>query len=348
MQHPRTAASGHPSTDGPSADAHSIDGPTLARALIAAADALGAQADAINAINVFPVPDGDTGTNMWMTMRAAADEVAIASDPRAAVVAKAAAQGALMGAKGNSGVILSQILAGFAAFPAVEATLDAEAIAGALERARDAAYHVVSQPREGTILTAISAAATAARAYDGARADEALAAAVEAAHDAVARTPELLPVLKEAGVVDSGAQGLYVMLDGMLRGVRGESTRTSHDDLGAIDTSWLAATQQAHAHGETSGYCTEFVVSGDALSAETVRERLRALGDSLLVVGGGDLLRVHLHTHAPDEALAYARSIGAVSREKIDDMSAQFANLAARDDPRRAATSAPIAAVAVV
>ena len=312
-------------------DAARIDGPALARAFAAGSEALRRQADAINAINVFPVPDGDTGTNMWLTMHAAVEEIARTDAASAHAVAAAVARGSLMGAKGNSGVILSQILAGIVP-PDDDGGLDAAALADGLERARAAAYRVVSAPKEGTILTAISAAAAAAEGAARAGGDvlQTLAAAVDATRAAVAQTPELLPVLKEAGVVDSGAQGLLVLLDGALRGLRGEDQASYEGGFGAIDDSWIGATQHLHAHDGASGFCTEFVVSGTALDTENIRRELGRTGESLLVVGGGDVVRVHVHTQDPDAALAYGRALGAVSHEKVDDMEAQFQALAAR------------------
>lgn len=326
-----------------------IDGAALRRAFAGGAAALRAQADALNAINVFPIPDGDTGTNMSQTMRAAIDEVERAGGDDVASIAKAAAQGALMGAKGNSGVILSQIIGGFAALPDTIEMLDTAALADALEHARAAAYKVVSNPKEGTILTAISAAASAAAqsADGGGDVDAALAAVVAATRDAVARTPELLPVLKEAGVVDAGAQGLYVLLDGMLRALRGEEAAGASDDLGAIDASWLSATEQTHHDGARSGFCTEFVIHGDALDSDAIRGQLSSLGDSLLVVGGGELVRVHVHTQTPDDALACGRGIGTLSHEKVDDMEAQFQSLAARSHVEPVQHTEGIAVVAV-
>jgi len=313
-----------------------IDGPALARAFAAGAAALRLQAEALNAINVFPIPDGDTGTNMSLTMSAAATIIEASGATTAAGVAKEAAQASLMSAKGNSGVILSQILAGFTAAVTGD-TIDGRTLAGALDRARAAAYRVVSNPREGTILTAITGAseAAAAAARDNASADAVLAAAVEGTRDAVARTPDLLPVLKEAGVVDAGAQGLFVLLDGMLRGLRGEPIDGAPSDFGAIDASWLEAREQLHGDGAQAGFCTEFVIQTDpsmrgALDPDAIRAHLQSFGDSLLVVGDGAFVRVHVHTAAPDDALEYARSLGAVSHEKADDMERQFAALAAR------------------
>jgi DAK2 domain fusion protein YloV len=358
MPHPRPAHD-EPAT----APANAIDGRALAGALAAGAAALAEQADAINAINVFPVPDGDTGTNMSMTMRtasAAAGRAASAAAGRAtgaggghagppsvAEVAQAAADAALTGAKGNSGVILSQILAGFAAMPD-DAPLDAPALASALERGRDAAYRMVSQPKEGTILTAIAEAARGARrsAASGGDADAALAAAADGAREAVANSPNLLPVLREAGVVDSGAQGLYVLLEGMLHGLRGEAPGVSLE-AGHIDESWLAATERTHAD-DAFGFCTEFVVTGARLDRAAVRERLATMGASVLVVGGDEMLRVHVHAEDPAPIFAYARTLGAVAHEKADDMQAQMASLARRTAAADARPSAPNGTTAVV
>ncbi|MEX0750059.1 MAG: DAK2 domain-containing protein, partial [Dehalococcoidia bacterium] len=291
-----------------------------------------------------PVPDGDTGTNLSLTMQAAAGAITLDDERSAEVVATAAAKAALMGAKGNSGVILSQILAGFAAMPDHDAALDGASLARAFARARDAAYKVVSQPKEGTILTAIAAAADAAALAGNASTVIVLDAVVTATREAVDRTPDLLPVLKEAGVVDAGAQGLYVLLDGMLRGLRGEEGATAAADLGAIDPAWLAATVRTHAHGDAqSGFCTEFVVTGAAIDADALRTRMHALGNSVLVVGGDDVVRVHVHTHVPDDALAHARTLGDVSHEKVDDMEAQFRALAASSP-----SVAPTEGIAVV
>lgn len=329
---------------GPDAGTSSLDAAAFSRMLAGGAAALEQQAAALNAINVFPVPDGDTGANMSSTMRAALDAVAEADRASVHAVAKAATHGALMGAKGNSGVILSQIIGGFAAALADHPALDASTLAAAFERGQQAAYHVVSSPREGTILTGITAVALAgAHAAEHGDAEQVLAAAVEAARGAAERTPDLMPLLKEAGVVDAGAQGLYVMLDGMLRGLRGEEMAEAHD-LGAISTGWLTARSQLHDDGLRAGYCTEFIVEGEALDPDAIRAHLASKGESLLVIGDGDLVRVHVHTTEPEAALAYARSLGAVSREKAEDMEAQFEALSGHRD----AAPAPAAALAIV
>ncbi|HZP57426.1 MAG TPA: DAK2 domain-containing protein [Dehalococcoidia bacterium] len=319
-----------------------IDGPTLARMLEGASDALSAQAAAINAINVFPVPDGDTGTNMSLTLAPAAAAASAAAT--ATEAAHHAAREALMSAKGNSGVILSQILSGMArALDGIEAA-DARAIAQALAAGREQAYAAVSEPREGTILTCITDAARAAGEHAADSPDAMLAAVVDAARASVARTPDLLPVLREAGVVDSGAQGLLVAFEGMLRGLRGESAPRTGDGLGRIDAGWLAATQRAHGVAE-EGFCTEFVVSGDALDVDALRREVRALGTSALVVAGEGLARVHVHTRQPEAALARGRAHGAVSHEKVDDMRAQVARVRAAA-PGRAPAMVAVVAVA--
>jgi hypothetical protein len=323
-----------------------ITGPDLARAYAGGAEALRRETAALNAINVFPVPDGDTGTNMSLTMRAAVDELARSGGDTAEAVARATAQGALMGAKGNSGVILSQILAGVAAMDGT-AKLGGAEVAAALARARDAAYRVVSKPREGTILSAITGAAAAAQQEATGDALAAMAAAVDGAREAVERTPELLPVLKEAGVVDAGAQGLFVLLDGMLRTLRGEELAAA-GTLGAIDAEWLMARRDAHdVEGSREGFCTEFVISGGGLDTGAISARLTEMGGtSALVVGGGELARVHVHTHRAEEVLAYARTLGTVSHEKVDDMEAQFRDLAPGGDDTAGAPAMTVVAVA--
>ncbi len=289
---------------------------------------LRANADAINAINVFPVPDGDTGTNMYLTMRAAVDEAARLNGASAGQVARAMARGALMGARGNSGVILSQILRGLARLTADLPHLTGSDIAAGLEAGQQAAYDAVSRPVEGTILTVLTRAAEAARnrSDDSADPEGALEAAVEAARRAVDETPLLLPVLTEAGVVDAGGQGFYVLLDGALRSLRGELPAGSGQAAGQVEASWLAATEVLHEHDESErfGYCTEFVLDGGGLDRQDVRARMAALGESVLVVGDEDLLRIHLHTRDPGAALTAATTVGTISHVKVENMEAQL------------------------
>ena len=326
---------------------HALSGTIFRIAVTDASALLRRHVAVLNAINVFPVPDGDTGTNMHLTFRAGVDELAGLTDGDLSAAAHALAHGTLMGARGNSGVILSQILRGFAAALDGHAEADGPAIAAALAAGAQAAREALSEPKEGTILTVAGDAAQAIARDTPAAADDALARAVDAAKASVERTPELLPVLKEAGVVDAGGLGLAVILEGLLRSIRHEPLDVDLAPEAAVQVEWrneAASFHEAH-HGET-GYCTEFVVSGDALDAAAMRERLAALGTSLLVVGGNDLLRVHLHTTTPDDALAYGRTLGDVSRVKIDNMEAQIQRFVADKMPE-APVASTIGVVAV-
>jgi len=284
-------------------------------------------AEAINSINVFPVPDGDTGTNMYLTMRATMDEAYESGSDAAGVVAKAMAKGALMGARGNSGVILSQALRGLANSLSDKDRFDGVDFAAALDEAAVSARRAVSQPVEGTILTVMHEVAAAASRRSrklGSSLKSVLACAVDAAKDAVAKTPTLLPVLREAGVVDAGGQGLYVILEGALRYLRGDLASLAPLAIHDPERTWLKATVALHEGGETGyGYCSEFLVEGERLDAKATLDRMVELGDSVLVVGDESLLRVHLHTSNPGAAISYGTSLGKVSDVKIDNIQAQ-------------------------
>jgi uncharacterized protein len=284
-------------------------------------------AQAINSINVFPVPDGDTGTNMYLTMRATMEEAYGSGSEAANVVAGAMAKGALMGARGNSGVILSQILRGFADSLSEKERFNTLDFVDALDKAAVNADRAVTHPVEGTILTVMRAVAAAAReraAKVRGGLKNILAAAVDAAKDSVANTPSLLPALREAGVVDAGGQGLYVMLEGALRYLRGDLSSLAPLAVQDPEKTWARATSALHDVGESAyGYCTEFLVGGEKLNAAAILERMLELGDSVLVVGDEALLRVHVHTGDPDAALAYGRSLGEVTQPKVDNISEQ-------------------------
>lgn len=302
-------------------------GEELARALRYAAAWLERHAGAIDALNVFPVPDGDTGLNMSVTLRAAvtaADE----HDGGLGAVAQAAARGALMGARGNSGVILSQLLRGFADQVRAADELTAVALASGLTEGARAAYQAVLEPVEGTILTVARGAAEAAReaVERGAGLEDTLAAACRAAAEAVERTPDQLAVLREAGVVDAGGRGLAVVLDGLLRGLRDEPLDAAPL---VADSPWRAG-QPAQAlprvaHEEEHGYCTEFVVTGSGLDAAAIREAMGGFGGSVVVVGDATAVHVHLHTPDPGRPLSYATQRGALTWVKIENMDEQRA-----------------------
>jgi hypothetical protein len=323
-----------------------LDGAAFRRMLAAASAWLDEHADAIDAINVFPVPDGDTGRNMAQTLRAAWE--AVGNEPSDALgdVLRAAADGALLGARGNSGVILSQWMRGLA--QGVEDRRDASTgvLAEALARASTRAYAAIEEPREGTILSVTRAAAACGPNPDAFTPHEALRGAVVRAEEAVARTPEQMPLLAEAGVVDSGAQGLAVVLAGFERGLREDDLPPPAADFGQIRTEWLVGASPVTETGGGFGFCTEFVLSGAGLDLERLREELDSLGDSLVVAGDDRLARIHIHTDTPEAAFDAGRRFGAVDQCTTDDMDARHAELARRADAAGDG-GATVAAVAV-
>ncbi len=310
----------------------------------------------VNAINVFPVPDGDTGTNMHLTMRSTMEEADRCQEPEAGAILGAMAHGALMGARGNSGVILSQIVRGVALAVKGEAELDPKALAAGFQQGSDTAYKAVTQPTEGTILTVIRDVASAAG--DNADGDVAglMAAVVDAARDSVARTPDLLPVLAEAGVVDAGGQGLFVLLEGMLRHLRGETVEGEEAVTdGSLEKEFLSVVEQHHEAEESPyGYCTEVLIEGQALPVDELRERVLAMGDSVLVVGDESLVRIHVHTDDPGVLLTLGTGAGSLVQVKVDNIRHQaerFVELHQERDEAAARVSAPeslISSVAVV
>ncbi len=303
------------------------DGRRLLAGLEAAATWLEGQRAAVDALNVFPVPDGDTGTNMSMTLNAALREARDSGSTAAGKVAERAAYGALMGARGNSGVILSQLLRGFARALQSETRLDATTLAAALTAAAETAGRAVMKPVEGTILTVSAAAAraaTEAAAHDS-DALAVLAASLKEARAAVARTTEQMALLKQAGVVDAGAQGYMLILEGFSRYLHGEPTDV--ESAAPVGTGVDSANAPLHMarveHGDDYGYCTEFIVAGPGLDLPAIRERVNSLGSSTLVVGEESLVRVHIHTEDPGRVLSYAASLGQLHKIKIDNMQAQ-------------------------
>ena len=281
-------------------------------------------APSINALNVFPVPDGDTGINMLLTMRAATEEASRSPDGSAAAVAQAMARGSLMGARGNSGVILSQIFRGLAHGLDNKRTFSPHDFANALAESANFAYKGVTKPVEGTILTVIREAAAAAQAKSSSNNTDLLSVmetVVEEAKASVARTPSLLPVLRQAGVVDAGGQGLYVVFEGALRYLRGEPAEAEPAETAPVAASIIAA--QKPAEKAKYGYCTEFLLYGKALDPEAIREKLSTLGESVLAVGDEAMVRVHLHTFDPGIALSYAAALGTLQQVKVEDMDDQ-------------------------
>ncbi|HZT08557.1 MAG TPA: DAK2 domain-containing protein [Chloroflexota bacterium] len=319
----------------------------LKSAIASAAELVERRAAAINALNVFPVPDGDTGTNMALTLRSAADAALACSDHRLAEVANAAAHGALMGARGNSGVILAQILRGMARALSVHRTLDSDAFARALRAGSVAAYEAVVDPVEGTMLTVARMAAAEAghSALDGHDLLTTLTRCHEAARAAVAETPRQLPILEQAGVVDAGGEGFRTFLDGILATVRGEPVAevlvaAQHVDFGAL-----------HDDRDTHGYCTEVLFTGANLDANGIRKRLNPLGTSLLVIGDPGIVRVHIHTDRPGSVLDLACDLGQVIQVKVENLQRQreaFRTSWQQSDAQRQRPNPGLGVVAVV
>lgn len=283
----------------------------------------------INAINVFPVPDGDTGTNMFLTMRSVIEEADRVSGDSVSAVAKAMAQGALMGARGNSGVILSQFFRGLAKGLDEKDSITGNDWAIALDEASHTAYKGLSQPVEGTMLTVIKDASKAAE--EAARTEpdnltRVTEAAVEAARDSVARTPLLLDVLREAGVVDAGGQGVYVLLEGALRYLEGKVEEMKYRRPQLIAAEWPAGTKTAQIVAEAEepyGYCTNFLLEGNKLNPDKIRKRLESKGQSIVVVGDETTIRVHIHTYDPGSIIRYATSLGTLHQLQVQNMDDQ-------------------------
>jgi DAK2 domain fusion protein YloV len=288
--------------------------------MVAAGRWLEKHAAAVNALNVFPVPDGDTGTNMLLTMNAALAEIERSPDSSASAIAHAVAHGALMGARGNSGVILSQIWRGFARSLDDKATFSCQEFAQATQEGCDTAYKGVVKPVEGTILTVAREAARAAQeAASTNNMVEMLAHVVEVAKATNARTPEMLPVLREAGVVDAGGQGLVYILEGILRALRGESVETDIAMEATVDLK-----SRLGAGPEGYGYDVQFLIKGQNLDVDEIRNTIGAMGESTLVVGDSDAVKVHVHVHDPGIPISYGVSRGIISDVVVENMEEQY------------------------
>lgn len=329
-----------------------IDGKALKQMILRAAARLDAEKDAVNALNVFPVPDGDTGTNMSMTLTSANREVERAGDRTVGEVAAALAQGSLMGARGNSGVILSQLFRGFAKYLDGKVSIDGRDLARALQEGVDTAYKAVMKPVEGTILTVAREAAAAAQ--QASRKDRSAAAvmraAVEAAEAALAKTPELLPVLKKAGVVDSGGKGLTVIYHGYYEALSGEAS-----DVPTVPTEVRPDEEAARARHDVSPasqvafkvdeeisdirfpYDCEFFIrrykDGPPIPMDHIARELEQWGDSIYVVGSEDLAKVHVHASNPGPVLSLAIQYGDLIDIVIHNMREQHEDLLRHAQP---------------
>jgi hypothetical protein len=288
----------------------------------------------INALNVFPVPDGDCGTNMLLTMRSTTEEAYRAPDSNASAVAQAMARGALMGARGNSGVILSQIFRGLAQALEGRESFSGSDFAAALAEGAAAAHKALSHPVEGTILTVAREASVAAQ-MASTQSDSLvyiMEGAVSAARESVANTPALLPILRQAGVVDAGGQGLYVVLEGVLQCLRGETEQMQHRRPQVVSSNVPVASKISPLAFEREapyGYCIEFVLQGHrALNRDRIKERLADKGQCLIVVGDEEMVHVHIHTFNPGKVLGYATSLGILHEIKVQNMDDQFKDFA--------------------
>jgi len=306
----------------------SISGQELREMFAAATGWLEKSSAEIDALNVFPVPDGDTGTNMLLTMRSTIEEAYRAPDRSASAVAHAMAHGALMGARGNSGVILSQILRGLAQSLTEKESLTATDLAGALQESAVMAYKGMSNPVEGTMLTVIKDIATAVQvevAGDDGDVVAVMETAVNAAGESVANTPNLLDVLRQAGVVDAGGQGLHTIFDGALRYLKGEmeQMRFRKPQIIVTDMHATKLPQMIAADEIPYGYCTEFLLKGEKLDTDKMRKKLEKKGESLIVVGDDATARVHIHTLEPGDVISYASSLGTLHQVSIRNMDEQ-------------------------
>lgn len=291
--------------------------------------------DHINALNVFPVPDGDTGTNMALTIHGALESLEdLDPDATASDVASKLAYGALMGARGNSGVILSQIFRGFSNGLGNSREIDGRDLARAIDAARETAYKAVMRPVEGTMLTVIRGAAEAASAASESQAGivNILTAAHQGSQRALDGTPDQLDILRQAGVVDAGGQGVVYILEALLRSATGDTDIAPGDvpnePIGG-DMAFLDMVDETHGE-DAFGYCTNFMVFGDAIDAERSRDEIAEMGQSAVIVGDETMLKVHIHTTNPGEVLAYAVQLGDLDQIKIDNMSRQTETLSSQ------------------
>ena len=326
-----------------------IDAGMVKKAFLAGAKGLEAKKDWINELNVFPVPDGDTGTNMTMTIMAAAKAVAELEDPDMEQLAKAISSGSLRGARGNSGVILSQLLRGFTKEIQGTASIDVTILANAMVRGTETAYKAVMKPKEGTILTVAKGMADKAIEMAAQTDDiEIFAKAVIEEGDYVlSQTPEMLPVLKQAGVVDSGGQGLMQVVKGAFDGLTGKCSDFSFEDVGILKPSSEKAPQSAGASRtdiDTAdirfGYCTEFIIKLEKEYSQKDEDELKkylgSIGDSLVVVSDDEIVKIHVHTNHPGLAFEKGLTYGSLSRMKVDNMREEHEERVIQDSERLA------------
>ena len=324
-----------------------INAELFTKMFLAGAANLEAKKEVINELNVFPVPDGDTGTNMTLTIMSAAKEVGALEKADMKSVSKAISSGSLRGARGNSGVILSQLLRGFTKEIREHQEIDVPVLAAACERATATAYKAVMKPKEGTILTVARGLSEKAAELAGTMEDleTFIPEIIEAAKEVLERTPEMLPVLKEAGVVDSGGQGLVEVLNGAYDAFQGKEI-----DYSAIEAAPSVKMVKPEAQAQADirfGYCTEFIIMTEREFSEQDEENFKAylesIGDSIVCVADEDVVKVHVHTNDPGLAIQKALTYGQLSRMKIDNMREEHQEKLIRDAEKVAAEQAEAA-----
>ncbi len=320
-----------------------LDGQELRQLFAASTAWLERHAAYVNSLNVFPVPDGDSGTNMLLTMQAAMKEVGTSPEHSAGAICKLLSHGALLGARGNSGVILSQIIRGFARTIEKKEVINANDFAAAMVEAARTAYKGVVKPVEGTILTVIresaDAATIAAAQHDDLRI--VLSKTVDAARIAVLKTPSLLPVLKEAGVVDAGGQGLLVILEGALKYLNGEP-------MELVATGVSAQALEHLEREEGWGFDIQFHIRGNNLDVEAIREKIASMGESALIVGDESLVKVHVHAPTPGAILDYGCTVGTITNIIVENMQEQYIDFMAGQSASPPVTSEEIAGIATI
>ena len=331
-----------------------LDGADLVAMFTAAAAALQRNIEPINDLNVFPVPDGDTGTNMYLTMQSGIDDLGGLTAPSVYDVASAFYSGTFMGARGNSGVILSQFFKGFSEGLEGRTECGGDDLARACDLAREHAYKSVANPVEGTMLTVIAsvAEATGEAAGEGHDIATVLSVASVRAAETVVKTTEMLPVLQEAGVVDAGGQGLAVIIEGMRRSAAGEDVTEAAFDIQVPDVAPSASARvsdeffSAH-QDDMYGYCTQFVVEADGLDVDDLRVVMNDIAGSTVVIGDGSRAMVHGHAEDPGRLISMGIGIGALSKVKIENMDTQHADFASDRRVEEPVTAGGVAVVAV-
>ena len=318
-----------------------VDAAKLKGAFLAGASLLYKNRDYVNELNVFPVPDGDTGTNMSMTLKSACEAVNAVSDDSIEEVCKAIASGSLRGARGNSGVIMSQILRGFTNHLKDAKDIDTDLLLEAIQKSKDTAYKAVVKPKEGTILTVIKALAEKAEELSGSSADgiEKLEQVIAYGDEMLQKTPDMLPILKEAGVVDSGGQGLMYFAHGVLSYLKGEEIEITFDEKSSSKSSNINL-KVVEDQDIKFGYCTECIVntatSFKANATDEIIKYLESIGDSLVVVGDEQYIKIHVHTNHPGKVFEKGLEYGFLTNLKVDNLRLEHQEKVIKDAEKKA------------